>query len=562
VRTYGSVVRRDGEWRITCEPHVMVRLKRVFARVEKKQHGTVRLSDTPENSFELRWFLQRYPMELDVATEVELDQRSVEYERGQMQLAAIVAEGYTPRPFKLAVEPRRYQAVAAELALQTGGLLCADDVGLGKTATAICTLTDPRTRPALVVTLTHLPPQWVSELGKFAPALRVHVLKKGQPYPLPEPFPDVIVCNYHKLSGWADTLSPRIRSLIFDECQELRLSGSQKYAAAEHLAEKAVLRLGLSATPIYNYGGEVFTVLEVLRPGALGSYEEFSREWGGKHVSEPKVFGAYLRDQGLMLRRTRSDVGRELPSLSRVPHHVDADMNALDKVAPTAAELARIILAQGEAQRGDKFRASEELSYLLRQATGVAKAGHVAAFVRLLVESGESVVLYGWHHEVYAIWREALADLKPAFFTGKESQKQKWDARQAFLDGEAKVLVMSFRAGGPLDALQATCRTVVLGELDWSPGVHEQDIGRVHRDGQGDPVVAYFLIAEAGSDPVIADVLGLKRQQSEGVRDPHADLVEELQVDPAHMKRLAAAYLKQEAPAAPVQVALPLKASA
>jgi len=178
----------------------------------------------------------------------------------------------------------------------------------------------------------------------------------------------------------------------------------------------------------------------------------------------------------------------------------------------------------------------------------------------MLVEGGEPVVLYGWHHEVYAVWREALADLQPVFFTGKESPKQKWEARQAFLEGEAQVLVMSLRAGAGLDGLQAKCRTVVFGELDWSPGVHEQCIGRVHRDGQAEAVMAYFLIADAGSDPVVADVLGLKRQQSEGVRDPQAELVEQLEIDPAHVKRLAAAYLRQAK--ASVQGALPLRASA
>jgi hypothetical protein len=48
---------------------------------------------------------------------------------------------------------------------------------------------------------------------------------------------------------------------------------------------------------------------------------------------------------------------------------------------------------------------------LLRQATGIAKAPFVADFVRLLVESGEKVLLYGWHREVYSIWRDKLKDL-------------------------------------------------------------------------------------------------------------------------------------------------------
>src|SRR5687767_15689991 len=53
--------------------------------------------------------------------------------------------------------------------------------------------------------------------------------------------------------------------------------------------------------------------------------------------------------------------------------------------------------------------------------SGIAKAPYVALFVRMLVEAGEKVVLYGWHHAVYDLWCQSLKDLKPAMFTGNES---------------------------------------------------------------------------------------------------------------------------------------------
>jgi hypothetical protein len=67
----------------------------------------------------------------------------------------------------------------------------------------------------------------------------------------------------------------------------------------------------------------------------------------------------------------------------------------------------------------------------------------------------------------------------------------------------------------------------------------------VHRDGQKEPVFAYYLNAEVGSDPAVIDALGIKRGQLEGIRDPNADLVQKLQVDPDHIKKMAEAYLRQ-----------------
>jgi superfamily II DNA or RNA helicase len=294
----------------------------------------------------------------------------------------------------------------------------------------------------------------------------------------------------------------------------------------------------------------MFAVLECIRPGVLGTYSEFLTEWGQVYggdnamVTDPEAFGAYLRAEGLMLRRTRAEVGRELPEMTVVPHYIDADPKALEEVAGTCAELCRFILRGQQTEKGELMHAGGELDYRLRQATGIAKAAYVAKFVELLVDSGEKVVLYGWHHEVYNLWRDLLAGLGPAFFTGRESTTQKERAKQEFISGEARVLIMSLRAGAGLDGLQGAAHTVVFGELDWSPGVHDQCAGRVHRDGQHDPVTAYYLIAETGSDPVIADVLGLKRSQSDPVLDP--DRLVELQTsDPNRITRMAEAFLRQ-----------------
>jgi len=556
LRSFGTVRLVRGGFEVEAEPHVALRFKRVFGKVAMSSRGAMRIGDTEENARDLLWFLERYPM--DVVDRKYVERRAAQHRARLDAIEDLLTGRYEPPQFELARTPRRYQRLAAEIVLRGGSLLIADDVGLGKTATAICTFTDKRVLPALVVTLAHLPKQWENEIRAFAPNLRTHVLKKSQPYDLRDKsgaIPDVIITNYHKLSGWAEVLSALAKSIVFDEAQELRHRGSAKYQAASRIARAAHFRTGLSATPIYNFGGEIYNVLDVLRPGCLGNHEEFLREWctdhgGSPRIEDPRAFGTWAREQGLILRRTRAEVGRELPNLVKVPHHVDADPHVLDRIGSSAAELAKIILgynnvALDEEARRRKFEASERLDAMLRQATGVAKAAFVADFVRLLVESGEKVVLFGWHREVYSLWLDRLSDLEPALYTGTESPTQKEQARDRFLNGKTPVLIMSLRAGAGLDGLQHACRTVVFGELDWSPGVHEQCVGRVHRDGQPEPVVAYFLIAEHGSDPVIADVLQLKRQQVDGVRDPYAAMVESIEAGGERVKKLAETYLKQ-----------------
>lgn len=565
MKTYGTATLHGNQWVIDCEPHVLIRLKRHFGKIGK-QAGRAVVSNNDENARELEWFLIRYPMEVDPLD--ELTKGAASHRETAERIQSVLFGGYLPRNMdSLAVPAREYQKLAAALLLENRSLLVADDVGLGKTVTAIATFTDPRTLPVLVVTLTHLPRQWEAMLNRFAPSLSVHIMDGTKPYDIaarhtkrqkrkkqPGGFPDVLLINYHKLSGWSDAIAGVVKSVVFDEIQELRRSASFKFTAAQKIASACEFRLGLSATPIYNYGGEMFNVLDTLHPGKIGSRAEFLREWCGGYptkedekarIQDPRAFGVYTRDEGLMIRRTREEVKRELPPVENVMQLIDADMAALDRVGAAAAELARIIIARNDTYRGQVMRASEELSNILRQATGVAKAPFVADFVRLLVEQGEKVLLYGWHREVYGIWNDRLADLNPSMYTGTESVTQKAEAVKAFTEGDSQILIMSLRAGQGVDGLQGSCRVVVFGELDWSPGVHEQCRGRIHRDGQEDPVLAYFLVSEFGADPTIVDVLGLKKQQAHGIQNPHSELVADLQRDDDHVARLAREYLKQ-----------------
>jgi nanoRNase/pAp phosphatase (c-di-AMP/oligoRNAs hydrolase) len=52
-------------------------------------------------------------------------------------------------------------------------------------------------------------------------------------------------------------------------------------------------------------------------------------------------------------------------------------------------------------------------------------------------------------------------------------------------------------------------------------------------------------MSDSGSDPVIADALGVKKGQLDGIRNPDSDVVEFSQTDPNRIKRLAEDYLKR-----------------
>jgi len=190
----------------------------------------------------------------------------------------------------------------------------------------------------------------------------------------------------------------------------------------------------------------------------------------------------------------------------------------------------------------ERGQAVRELDMRVRQATGVAKAKTVARFVRIIVESGERVIVYGWHREVYEIWQDELKDLEPCMYTGSESPAQKERERQRFIEGKPKPIFISLRAGAGLDGLQHYCSVAVFGELDWSPSVHQQCIWRIDREGQKFPVSAIFLVTDEGSDPPMMEVLGLKASEASQITDPHLGVVV-VDVDDSKLQGLVQKYL-------------------
>ena len=153
----------------------------------------------------------------------------------------------------------------------------------------------------------------------------------------------------------------------------------------------------------------------------------------------------------------------------------------------------------------------DQVSQQERQATGVAKAAYVCAFVRALLEGGEKVLLFAHHHAVMDIYRQELRTFSPAFITGRETEEEKDRAQRAFMEGRTDLCCVSLRAAAGMNLQRATC--VVFGELDWSPAVHSQAEDRAHRIGQKDSLLCYYLVSPRGSDQDMQEALGLKVSQ-------------------------------------------------
>ncbi|MEP3071662.1 DEAD/DEAH box helicase [Maricaulis sp.] len=542
---YGRLIRTETGWRMEDVPaHVSLRLKQVFPRINKGARGTFEFPADNRTAADLDWFRDRYPLLIDPADNQALIRSRLAHEESQAETERLFLDGFKV-PAYAGLQPgqkvRRYQAQAVEMARLSGGLLLGDDVGLGKTYTTCAAMLTPGALPAVVVCQPHLQQQWCRVIESFT-SLKAHAVKKTRPYTLPRA--DVLVFRYTQLAGWVEQFPEMAPQLVaFDEIQELRTGDkAAKGAAALELVKPAAIKIGLSATPIYNKGAEIWTIYQYLSPDVLGPFEDFVREWCGLSywVNDPVALGDYLRDAHVFLRRTKADIGQELPKVSRIVEYVDHDAGALARIDDIARQLA--VTATTAKSYQERGQAAMELDLKLRQATGVAKAGAVANMARVLLESGEPVIMAAWHREVYDIWTEALGEFEPAYYTGTETAAAKQREVDRFVSGQTDLMFMSLRSGAGVDGLQHRCSTLIVGELDWSPATHTQIIGRLDREGQTQPVTAIFPVANDGSDPPMMELNGLKASQSAGIIDRGVGTV--ASSDRTRLQALVARYLK------------------
>lgn len=549
MRTYGALQLVEGGlvWEMTAlEPHVAIRMKQLFPRVPKQSTGPFRFPRDLMHCADLEWFLSRYPLAMSDDDRQALTTGKLDFDLQQAEMERILLPDYMPPPMmglRDGQKIRHYQVQAVELLRRRRSLLLGDEGGLGKTYSAGAFLcAEPGALPAAVVCDPHMQKQWRDKLTIFT-NLRVHVIKKARPYDLPPA--DVYVFRISQIAGWVDIFETGFfKAVVYDEPQSLRTGDSTgKGAAAKVLSRHAYYRLGCTATPIYNYGVEMWNVMQFIDDTVLGSYADFCREWVDElgRIKDPKALGTYLREQHVMLRRLKADVGLELPKVSRIIEYVNYDAKAVQSIEDLAHRLAIRATTGTFIERG---QAARELDMMVRQATGLSKAKAVAQFVRLMVEAGEPALLLGWHRAVYDIWLHELADLRPAMYTGSETATQKEKEKDRFLERDTDVMIMSLRSGAGLDELQFRCSVVVFGELDWSPGIHQQIIWRLDREGQEDPVTAFFLVSEEGSDPPIMDVLGIKASEAHQIIDPHIG-VQKAEDDMTNLRRLVEKYLEK-----------------
>jgi hypothetical protein len=468
----------------------------------------------------------------------------------------------------MALKPQQYPVV--RFALEHRRVLIGDGMGWGKTLSSLAAVAADGAYPAIVVCRPSLTLNWVGEIRRFFPGLRVWEAPGTVPRPVPGGT-DVVVIGSAALAakpretkdgtrefGWVTALTAAVpKALIIDEGQDTKERGANRSQACEQLATTVIKRdgliLDLTGTAILNRPRELCQQLTILgRITEFGGPKAFlwryclsqANEWGASYDGARNLSELHgrLLAWGIMVRRS-DDAALGLPPcrehVLRIPsaeldpavmaQYRRAEANLTGFLAEQAREIAKRLGADPSAaavRAVMRARAAEHLVALntLRQLAGQAKRGYITAWVGERVAAGEKVMVAAHHRAEVDAYAARFGGLK---LQGGQPVAEKEAAKAAFQHktaDEAPVIAVAIGAGGAGHTLTAA-RIGIQAEQAWTPGETQQTKKRLHRIGQDRPVDYYITVAEHTIDEHLWAVVSAKQAALDAVLDGKSDEV-------------------------------------
>jgi SNF2 family DNA or RNA helicase len=415
-----------------------------------------------------------------------------------------------------------------------GGCL-ADDMGLGKTIQVLALLEARRVEghgPSLVVVPRSLVYNWRAEASRFAPSLRVAdwsgAARHDEEVAIRDL--DLAIVTYGTLRRDAARLAELpFDYVVLDEAQAIKNRGTATAKACRLL--QASHRLALSGTPVENRLDELWSLLDFLNPGMLGTSSRFASSL--RTVSDDRVADAVLSQalRPVILRRTKAAVAPELPE--RIERTLEVELEPKQRAFydQVHKRVRREVLEQVEA-RGlarSKLHVLEGL-LRLRQAAchpvladprkGALPSAKLDALVPALADvaaEGNKALVFSQFTSFLTLVRQALdaEGITYEYLDGRTKDRQ---ARVDRFQGDpaCPVFLISLKAGGHGLNLTAADYVYLLDPW-WNPAVEAQAIDRAHRIGRTRRVIATRLVATGTIEEKILALQASKRALADAI---------------------------------------------
>jgi SNF2 family DNA or RNA helicase len=427
------------------------------------------------------------------------------------------------------------------------GACLADDMGLGKTVQTLALIerdwrAGPQ-RPTLLICPMSVVGNWQKEAERFTPDLPVlvhhgHERQKGSAFKQEASRQAIVLSSYALLHRDFDILKEvDWAGVVLDEAQNIKNPETKQAQAARSLP--AGYRIALTGTPVENHVGDLWSIMEFINPGFLGSQAEFKRSFFVPIQAnrDADAAGRLKRLTGpFLLRRLKTDknIIADLPDKLEMKVFCTLTKEQASLYAAVVADADRALdkADEGIQRRGLILATLSKLKQVCNHPAQFlgdnspipGRSGKLARLTEMLeemLETGDRALVFTQFREMGDIIKRHLQDTfgrEVLFLHGGVPKKQR-DLLVSRFQNEVsgpRVFLLSLKAGGT--GLNLTAANHVFHfDRWWNPAVENQATDRAFRIGQTRNVQVHKFLCVGTLEEKIDEMIERKQEVAQHV---------------------------------------------
>jgi SNF2 family DNA or RNA helicase len=443
------------------------------------------------------------------------------------------------------------------------GACLADDMGLGKTIQTLALVQHEREqgedRPVLLVCPTSVLANWEREAARFTPKLSVVVhhgpaREKGWDFTQRAQDNAIVLTSYALLHRDLEEISSvQWAGIVLDEAQNIKNPDTKQSQAVRTLV--ADYRIALTGTPVENHVGELWSIMDFLNPGFLGTAQQFKRAFFVPiqayrdrdavdrlaHITGPFILRRLKTDRSII-----SDLPEKMEM--KVFCTLTAEQGDLYRQVVADAE-KKIQDAEGIERRGVILAALTKLKQVCNHPAhflgdGSEAEGRSGKLTRLtemleeVLEAGDRSLVFTQFTQMGSLLQQHLQDTlgREVIFLHGGVQKRKRDLlveRFQSDEGAPPIFVLSLKAGG-IGLNLTGANHVFHFDRWWNPAVENQATDRAFRIGQTRNVQVHKFVCAGTLEERIDEMIERKRSIAENIVGTGENWITELSNDELH----------------------------
>jgi len=453
-----------------------------------------------------------------------------------------------PQKFQGSLRPYQVRGYSWLCFLRDWGLgaCLADDMGLGKTVQALALIERDRQSngegPVLLICPMSVVGNWHKEAARFTPDLPVMVhhglgRRKGDSFRQEAARHALVISSYALLQRDFETLKEVAwAGVILDEAQNVKNPETKQARAAQGL--QAGYRIALTGTPVENNVGDLWSIMEFLNPGFLGTQTDFKRQFFVPIQAnrDPEAAKRLKRVTGpFILRRLKTDksIISDLPDKMEMKVYCTLTKEQASLYAAVVKDASEALeSAEGIQRKGVVLATLSKLKqvcnhpahFLGDNSAIVGRSGKLARLTEMLeevLEVGDRALIFSQFSEMGEILRRHLQETfgrEVLFLHGgvPKLQRDRMVERFQREGGGPQLFILSLKAGGT--GLNLTSANHVFHfDRWWNPAVENQATDRAFRIGQTRNVQVHKFLCVGTLEEKIDEMIERKKEVAAGV---------------------------------------------